>query len=96
MKTLLREIRHNPLLWLLVFVPTALVTAKLRPEAHTLLFVLAVLANVCYCAAYLVDVPVQYSSFRDAWRRWRWALWVVGMVLAGQMSFYWTVDELNL
>jgi Ca2+:H+ antiporter len=46
MKTLLHEIRHNPLLWLLVFVPTALVTAKLRPEAHTLLFVLAVLAIV--------------------------------------------------
>src|SRR3979490_712866 len=34
------------------------------------LIVLAVLANVCYCAAYLVDVPVQYSSFRPQWRRW--------------------------
>jgi hypothetical protein len=27
------------------------------------LFVLAVLANVCYCAAYLVDIPLQYSAF---------------------------------
>ena len=46
MKQLLKEIRHNPLLWLLVFVPVVLAAAKLKPEAHTLLFVLAVLAIV--------------------------------------------------
>jgi Ca2+:H+ antiporter len=46
MKALLQEIRHNPLLWLLVFVPVVFVTAKLEPEAHTLLFVLSVLAIV--------------------------------------------------
>src|SRR5215212_4619963 len=46
MKALLKEIRHNPLLWLLVFVPTVFVASKVRPEAHTLLFVLAVLAIV--------------------------------------------------
>jgi len=41
---LLKEIRHNPLLWLLVLVPVALIAAKLVPDAHTLLFVLSVLA----------------------------------------------------
>jgi Ca2+:H+ antiporter len=46
MNLLLREIRHNPLLWLLVFVPAALAGEKLRPESHTLLFVLSVLAIV--------------------------------------------------
>src|SRR5436189_3090267 len=46
MKTLFKEIRHNPLLWLLVFVPTVFAAAKLRPEAHTLLFVLSVLGIV--------------------------------------------------
>src|SRR5438034_9153673 len=46
MKTLFKEIRHNPLLWLLAFVPTVFAAAKLRPEAHTLLFVLSVLAIV--------------------------------------------------
>jgi Ca2+:H+ antiporter len=45
-KQLLKEIRHNPLLWLLVFVPVVLAAAKLKPEAHTLLFVLSVLAIV--------------------------------------------------
>src|SRR6476660_4822013 len=46
MNLLLKEIRHNPLLWLLVFVPVVFVTEKLKPEAHTLLFVLSVLAIV--------------------------------------------------
>src|ERR1041385_3384451 len=34
------------MLWLLVFVPVVLVAQKLKPEAHTFLFVLAVLAIV--------------------------------------------------
>ena len=46
MSALLREIRHNPLLWLLAFVPVVFAAAKLRPESHTLLFVLSVLAIV--------------------------------------------------
>lgn len=46
MKTLLKEIRHNPLLWLLVFVPAVFAAQHLRPDAHTLLFVLSVLAIV--------------------------------------------------
>jgi Ca2+:H+ antiporter len=44
MKLLLQEIRSNPLLWLLVFVPIALVAEKLNHEAHTLHFILSVLA----------------------------------------------------
>jgi Ca2+:H+ antiporter len=46
MSPLLKEIRHNPLLWLLVFVPVVFATEKLKPEAHTLLFLLSVLAIV--------------------------------------------------
>jgi Ca2+:H+ antiporter len=46
MNPLFKEIRHNPLLWLLAFVPVVFGTAKLQPEAHTLLFVLSVLAIV--------------------------------------------------
>jgi Ca2+:H+ antiporter len=46
MNPLLRELRHNPMLWLLAFVPVVFAAAKLRPEAHTLLFVLSVLAIV--------------------------------------------------
>jgi Ca2+:H+ antiporter len=46
MNLLLKEIRHNPLLWLLAFVPVVFAAENLRPEGHTLLFVLSVLAIV--------------------------------------------------
>jgi Ca2+:H+ antiporter len=46
MNPLLKEIRHNPLLWLLAFVPVLFAAERLKPEAHTLLFVLSVLAVV--------------------------------------------------
>jgi len=46
MNALWKEIRHNPLLWLLVFVPAVFAAEHLKPEAHTLLFVLSVLAIV--------------------------------------------------
>ena len=58
------------------------------------LFVLAVLANVCYCAAYFVDVPVQYSSYRTSWRRRRWLLWLIGVIFAAVIAFYWLADEI--
>ncbi len=41
---LLRQIRHNRMLWLLAVVPVLFAAAKLEPEAHTLLFVLSVLS----------------------------------------------------
>ena len=46
MSHLFNEIRHNRLLWLLVFVPAVFAATALRPEAHTLLFILSVLAIV--------------------------------------------------
>ena len=46
MTALLHEVRRNPLLWLLVFVPAVFVGQTLRPEAHTMLFGLSVLAIV--------------------------------------------------
>src|ERR1700731_2658822 len=46
MNALLKEIQHTRLLWMLIFVPAVLVAARVVPAAHTLLFVLAVLAIV--------------------------------------------------
>jgi Ca2+:H+ antiporter len=46
MNPLLKEIRHNPLLWLLALVPAVFAAQTLKPGAHTLLFVLSVLAIV--------------------------------------------------
>jgi Ca2+:H+ antiporter len=46
MKILLDEIRHTPLLWLLLLVPVALAAQLINPEAHTLLFLLSIAAIV--------------------------------------------------
>ena len=46
MKALLGEIRSRPILWLLAFVPVLFVVEIVRPDAHTALFVLSVLAIV--------------------------------------------------
>ena len=46
MGPLFKEIRRNPLLWLLALVPVVLAAQIIAPEAHTLLFVLSVVAIV--------------------------------------------------
>lgn len=43
---LLKEIRDNKILWLLAFVPVLFLAVRARPDAHTMLFVLSVLAIV--------------------------------------------------
>jgi Ca2+:H+ antiporter len=46
MKRLFNEIGRNPLLWGLVFVPILFVFHWLKPESHTILFILSVVAVV--------------------------------------------------
>ncbi|MGH8211694.1 MAG: hypothetical protein ACREPP_00525 [Rhodanobacteraceae bacterium] len=58
------------------------------------LLVLAVLANLCYCAAYVADVPMQLSAFRDGWRRRRWILWLFGVLFGAALAWYWIADEI--
>src|SRR5260370_12753427 len=59
-----------------------------------LLSILALLANVCYCAAYFVDIPMQVLSVGDALRRLRWGLWVIGTLFAIVFENYWIADEI--
>ena len=58
------------------------------------ILILATLANVCYSTAYLVDIPMQESSFGDTWRRRRWALWLFGTLFALLFAQYWIGDEI--
>jgi len=73
--------------------PRRLIWPHFRP-ALPLLFALAVLANVCYCAAYLVDLPLQVSSFGSGWRRRRVVPWLAGMLFAAGLASYWIADEI--
>jgi hypothetical protein len=56
--------------------------------------VLALLANVCYCAAYLVDIPMQHSALSTTWKRYRWILWLAGTLFALLLANYWIADEI--
>jgi hypothetical protein len=68
--------------------------ATLTLSSLLFLAVLASLANVCYCAAYLVDIPIQRSLLSPVSRRWRWGLWLTGMLFAIVAANYWIADEI--
>jgi hypothetical protein len=55
---------------------------------------LALLANVCYSAAYLVDLPLQRSALNAVWNRRRWGLWLTGTIFATVLTNYWIADEI--
>jgi hypothetical protein len=58
------------------------------------LIVFAIAANLCYSAVYLVDIPLQGSSLRAQWQRWRFGLWLVGACVAFVFTNYWIADEI--
>jgi len=65
--------------------------ADLSVNSILFIFLLAVLANVAYCAAYLVDVFAQTSGFRETWRKNRWILFAIGLLFAGVLTRFWEV-----
>jgi hypothetical protein len=56
--------------------------------------VLALLANLCYCAAYLADLAIQNLLPNFAWNRSRWAIWSLGTLFAIVLESYWINDEI--
>jgi hypothetical protein len=83
----LRRIAYNIILVVIVVLVFVLQWPDSRSALSTdliqRLFIFAVLANVAYCAAYVVDVVAQYSAFRATWKRYRWSLFAMGVVFAG-------------
>jgi hypothetical protein len=55
---------------------------------------LAGLANIFYSVAYVIDLPLQFTSIRNVWQRRRWILWTIGMLFAILITFYWIADEI--
>ncbi|HEX4075479.1 MAG TPA: hypothetical protein VHX49_08790 [Candidatus Acidoferrales bacterium] len=66
----------------------------LKMSSFVLLAILAMLANLCYSAAYLLDVPLQLSSLGAIWKRRRWILWLAGTAFAVALANYWIADEI--
>jgi len=55
------------------------------------IFILAVLANVAYCAAYIADIPAQMSGVRDLWLKYRWVLFAIGLTFAGIITRFFSL-----
>src|SRR5579862_1603030 len=65
--------------------------ANVSVDSVLFIFLLAVLANVAYCAAYVVDLFAQLSGFREMWQKRRWVLFVIGMLFAGVLTRFWAM-----
>jgi hypothetical protein len=90
-----RRMLYNLLLAAVVVIHfvTELPFSKTVLQINTLLllFLLAVLANVAYCAAYVPDVFAQMSSMRDSWLRYRWVVFLVGLAFAAVLTHFWSL-----
>jgi hypothetical protein len=60
------------------------------------LFLLAVLANVAYCTAYLADIFLQLSAVDEQRRRWRTVLLLVGFTFAAVLTRFFAMGFVHL
>lgn len=87
-----RRVVYNAVLAVVVLLCYALAPVPRKPiDPDTILFVvlLAVLANVAYCAAYVVDVFLQSSAFRERRQRVRLAVFLIGLIFASILTQFW-------
>ena len=93
-----RRLLYNALLFAVVVIWIMKSWPHFRPamtlESLGIMTVLGLLANVCYCAAYLAEILIQNATSSAAWNRQRWAVWGVGTLLAILFENYWIADEI--
>jgi hypothetical protein len=72
--------------------------SKANVTVNGILFVilLAVLANVAFCAAYIPDVFAQASGYRETWRKVRWVLFAIGLLFASILTRFWAMAIFSL
>jgi hypothetical protein len=92
------RILYNAVLTTVVLLWVSLTWPHFRPamtmgSLEAMVF-LAILANLCYCAAYLVEFFMQALLPRQSWRRFRQTLWALGMLFALLLANYWIADEI--
>ena len=68
---------------------------ELTVDFVLLIFLLAVLANVAYCVAYVPDIFAQMSGYRSVWLKYRWILLVVGILFAGTITRFFAVTAFS-
>lgn len=85
-----RRLIYNGVLALVVLAHFTLRWSAWRPQLSSAvligMFILAVLANVAYCAVYAVDIFVQFSGLDSAWRVGRIVVLTVGTAFAAAIT----------
>ena len=93
-----RRIGYNLMLAVVVAAWFALTWPHLRPalsmQGLLALMFLALMANTCYCAAYLAEAAMRRAPFHASWPQVRWALWLAGTLFAVALAWYWMADEI--
>jgi len=89
---------YNAILTVIVLLWVVLTWPHFRPVVTPLslefLAVFALLANLCYSAAYLAEIFMQLLLPSPYWRRFRQVLFVLGTLFAILLENYWIVDEI--
>jgi hypothetical protein len=92
-----RRLLYNALLAVVVVTWIVATWPHFRPAMKLAsllpLTVLALLANLCYSAAYLADMVLRNAALRTL-NRYRWGVWVLGTLLALVFENYWISDEI--
>lgn len=90
-----RRLIYNPVLVLIVVICFAVYYPASRKALSINLalevFLLAVLANVAYCAAYVADLFAQASGYQEQWRKYRWIVFATGVLFAGIITRFWAI-----
>jgi hypothetical protein len=93
-----RRLAYNAVLFLVFAALAARTWERFAPELSLgnvgRLFVLALLANLCYSTAYPADLALQTVRAPTKRASWRWAIWSAGTVLAVLIEAYWFLDEI--
>lgn len=89
---------YNGVLLLVVVLWVVFTWPHFRPAMNLValgkMTVLALLANLCYCAGYAMEGFIQPVTPQSYWRKLRWAVWVAGMLFAILLANYWIADEI--
>jgi hypothetical protein len=89
---------YNVVLFVIVLLWLVFTWPHFRPALHLIalgkMMVLALIANLCYCAAYVAEFFMQPLLPPTFWKRFRIALWILGMLFAMLIENYWIADEI--
>ena len=66
--------------------------SKLSVNLFMSMIFCGILLNVLYCSAYIVDVLVQMSEFRERWSNLRWVLFSIGATFAAILTRFWSLS----